>query len=150
MRRRQGRLPDEFIKFHAGTAGKPEWADVDAASWRVAVDEAQAVKNPAAAVSKRIRDVCARQRLALTGTPLENNLQELWALCDWLVPGLLGNRKGFTAEFRTPIEKHGDLARQRLLSTRLKPFLMRRTKEEVAPELPEKTVIDEFVPLEGA
>ena len=61
-----------------------------------------------------------------------------------------GNRKRFTAEFRTPIEKHGDRARQRLLSTRVKPFLMRRTKEEVAPELPEKTVIDELVPLEGA
>ena len=114
------------------------------------LDEAQAVKNPAAAVSKRIREIRARQRLALTGTPLENNLQELWALYDWLTPGLLGNRKRFTAEFRTPIEKHGDRARQRLLSARVKPFLMRRTKEEVAPELPEKTVIDELVPLEGA
>ena len=114
------------------------------------LDEAQAVKNPAAAVSKRVREIRARQRLALTGTPLENNLQELWALCDWLIPGLLGNRRKFTAEFRTPIEKHGDRARQRLLSTRIKPFLMRRTKEEVAPELPEKTVIDELVPLEGA
>ena len=114
------------------------------------LDEAQAVKNPAAAVSKRIREIRARQRLALTGTPLENNLQELWALYDWLTPGLLGNRKRFTAEFRTPIEKHGDRAKQRLLSARVKPFLMRRTKEEVAPELPEKTVIDELVPLEGA
>ena len=113
------------------------------------LDEAQAVKNPAAAVSKRIREIRARQRLALTGTPLENNLQELWALYDWLVPGLLGNRKSFTTEFRTPIEKHGDRVRQRLLSERLKPFLMRRTKEEVAPELPEKTVIDELVPLEA-
>ena len=108
------------------------------------------MKNPAAAVSKRIREIRARQRLALTGTPLENNLQELWALYDWLIPGLLGNRKTFTAGFRTPIEKHGDRAKQRLLSARVKPFLMRRTKEEVAPELPEKTVIDELVPLEGA
>ena len=114
------------------------------------LDEAQAVKNPAAAVSKRIREIRARQRLALTGTPLENNLQEIWALYDWLVPGLLGNRKRFTAEFRTPIEKHGDRARQRLLSARVKPFLMRRTKEEVARELPVKTVIDDLVPLEGA
>ena len=114
------------------------------------LDEAQAVKNPAAAIAKRIREVRARQRLALTGTPLENNLQELWALYDWLVPGLLGNRRGFTAEFRTPIEKHGDRARQRLLAARIKPFLMRRTKEEVAPELPERTVIDETIPLEGA
>ena len=114
------------------------------------LDEAQAVKNPAAAVAKRIREIRAGQRLALTGTPLENNLQELWALYDWLVPGLLGNRRSFTAEFRTPIEKHGDRARQRLLAARVKPFLMRRTKEEVAPELPERTVIDETIPLEGA
>lgn len=114
------------------------------------LDEAQAVKNPASAVSKRIREIRARQRLALTGTPLENSLQELWALYDWLVPGLLGNRKKFTADFRTPIETHGDRVRQRLLSRRLKPFLMRRTKEEVAPELPERTVIDETIPLEGA
>ena len=82
------------------------------------LDEAQAVKNPAAAVSKRIREIRARQRLALTGTPMENNLQELWALYDWLIPGLLGNRKGFTVEFRTPIEKRGERAKQRLLSTR--------------------------------
>ena len=114
------------------------------------LDEAQAVKNPAAAVSKRIREIRARQRLALTGTPMENNLQELWALYDWLIPGLLGNRKTFTADFRNPIEKRGDRARQRLLSTRVKPFLMRRTKEQVARELPEKTVIDELIPLEGA
>ena len=114
------------------------------------LDEAQAVKNPGAAVAKRIREIRARQRLALTGTPLENNLQKLWALYDWLVPGLLGNRRGFTAEFRTLIEKHGDRARQRLLAAQIKPFLMRRTKEEVAPELPERTVIDELIPLQDA
>ena len=114
------------------------------------LDEAQAVKNPAASISKRIREIRARQRLVLTGTPLENNLQELWALYDWLIPGLLGNRRTFTAGFRTPIEKRGDRAKLRLLSTRVKPFLMRRTKEQVARDLPEKTVIDELIPLEGA
>ena len=114
------------------------------------LDEAQAVKNPAAGISKRIREIRARQRLVLTGTPLENNLQELWALYDWLIPGLLGNRKSFTAGFRTPIEKRDDRAKLRLLSTRVKPFLMRRTKEQVARDLPEKKVIDELIPLEGA
>ena len=114
------------------------------------LDEAQAVKNPAAGISKRIREIRARQRLVLTGTPQENNLQELWALYDWLIPGLLGNRKSFTAGFRTPIEKRDDRAKLRLLSTRVKPFLMRRTKEQVARDLPEKTVIDELIPLEGA
>ncbi|MCZ0951091.1 MAG: DEAD/DEAH box helicase [Rhodospirillaceae bacterium] len=114
------------------------------------LDEAQAVKNPAAGVSKLIRDIRARQRLALTGTPMENSLQELWSLYDWLIPGLLGSRKSFAKQYRTPIEKHGDAARQRLLSTRIKPFLLRRTKDEVAAELPPKTVIDERVALEGA
>ena len=113
------------------------------------LDEAQTVKNPAAAVSKLIRGIRARQRLALTGTPIENSLRELWSLYDWLIPGLLGNRESFSAQYRVPIEEQGDRARQRLLSTQIKPFLMRRTKEEVAEDLPEKTVIDELVPLEG-
>ena len=113
------------------------------------LDEAQAVKNPAAAISKLIRDIDARQRIALTGTPMENNLAELWALFDWLVPGLLGKRTEFNKIFRTPIEKHGDRSQQRLLSARVKPFLLRRTKEEVATELPKKTEINEIVPLEG-
>ena len=69
---------------------------------------------------------------------------------DWLIPDLLGNRKTLTAGFRNPIDKRGDRVGQRLLSTRVKPFLMRRTKEQVARELPEKTVIDELIPLEGA
>ncbi len=113
------------------------------------LDEAQNVKNPAAATSKRIREIDARYRLALTGTPMENNLEELWALYDWLIPGLLGNRKSFNSAYRKPIEQKGDLAKQRLLSTRIKPFLMRRSKDEVADDLPSKTVMDELIPLEG-
>ena len=115
----------------------------------VILDEAQAVKNPAAVVSKRIRAVKARQRLALTGTPVENNLGELWALYDWLIPGLLGERWNFNDHYRKPIEQDGDPARQRMLSTRLKPFLLRRDKEQVARELPPKTEIDDMIPLEG-
>ncbi len=112
------------------------------------LDEAQNVKNPAAATSKRIREIRARQRIALTGTPIENSLEELWALYDWLIPGLLGDRKFFSEHYRKPIEKQGDTGRQKLLSTRLQPFLLRRTKEEVASELPPKTVIDDILPLE--
>ncbi len=111
------------------------------------LDEAQAVKNPAASISKRIRDIRARQRLALTGTPMENNLEELWSLFDWLIPGLLGNRKTFIRTFRTPIEKYNDKAAHKRLVSRIKPFLLRRTKEEVAPDLPEKNEITELVPL---
>ena len=111
------------------------------------LDEAQAVKNPASSTAKRIREIRARQRIAITGTPMENNLTELWSLFDWLIPGLLSDRKNFTKTFRTPIEKHGNTAKQRFLSTRLKPFLLRRTKDEVATDLPPKTEIDQVVPL---
>ena len=113
------------------------------------LDEAQAVKNPASNVAKRIRDIKARQRIALTGTPVENNLTELWALYDWLIPGFLGDRKSFASEYRKPIEQKGDQARQRLLSSRVKPFLLRRTKDEVADDLPPKTIIDEVITLTG-
>ena len=111
------------------------------------LDEAQAVKNPTTVTARRIREINARQRVALTGTPMENNLQELWSLYDWLVPGLLGDRRTFNRHYRTPIEKRGDRARQLSLSTRVKPFLLRRAKEDVARDLPPKTEIDEIVPI---
>ncbi len=111
------------------------------------LDEAQAVKNPSTAIAKHIRGINARQRVALTGTPMENNLEELWSLYDWLIPGFLGDRKSFKRTYRTPIEKHGDTGKQRLLSARLKPFLLRRAKEDVAKDLPAKTEIDEVIPL---
>ncbi|GAB5470023.1 MAG: hypothetical protein Kilf2KO_30530 [Rhodospirillales bacterium] len=114
------------------------------------LDEAQAVKNPTSNAAKRIRDISARQRIALSGTPIENNLQELWSLYDWLVPGLLGDHKRFKEDFRNPIEKNGDEEVQRRLNSRIQPFLLRRTKEAVAPDLPEKTEITELVPLVGS
>jgi superfamily II DNA or RNA helicase len=115
----------------------------------VILDEAQMVKNPASRAAKLIRDVQARQRLALTGTPMENNLEELWSLFDWLIPGLLGNRKTFGQVFRKPIEKEGDRAAQARLNKRISPFLLRRTKEQVAADLPPKTVITETISLSG-
>lgn len=115
-------------------------------SWAlVIVDEAQTLKNPAAQMAKALRDIPAKGRLALTGTPMENSLQDLWTLFDWVVPGLLGDRKTFQTVFRTPIEKHGDAAAQARLNRRLRPFLLRRTKEEVATELPPRTEIIERV-----
>ncbi|MGQ0563925.1 MAG: DEAD/DEAH box helicase [Gemmobacter sp.] len=116
----------------------------------VILDEAQAVKNPAAQAAKLIRTLKSRQRLALTGTPMENNLQELWALFDWLVPGLLGDRKAFQKRFRGPVEKSGDRAAQVLLSRRIAPFILRRSKDQVAPDLPPKTEVTEMVALSGA
>jgi superfamily II DNA or RNA helicase len=114
------------------------------------LDEAQAIKNPKAAVSGLAHLLKARHRLALTGTPLENNLGEVWSLFQFLSPGLLGDEGTFRRTFRTPIEKHGDQTAQAFLSRRLKPFMLRRTKEEVATELPPKTEIVEHVRLEGA
>jgi len=114
------------------------------------LDEAQAIKNPKAAVSGIAHRINARHRLALTGTPLENNLGEVWSLFQFLSPNLLGDETAFRRNFRTPIEKHGDKAAQAFQSGRLKPFMLRRTKEEVAKELPPKTEIVEHVRLEGA
>ncbi|WP_132309617.1 DEAD/DEAH box helicase [Martelella mediterranea] len=116
--------------------------------WDTAIlDEAQAVKNPASAVAKRIRDIRARMRVALTGTPMENSLSDLWALFDWLVPGLLGDRKTFRARFLLPIEKNADARAQAELNARIRPFLLRRTKAQVTLDLPEKTEITELVSL---
>jgi superfamily II DNA or RNA helicase len=118
--------------------------------WSIAVlDEAQAIKNPrskAALAASRLR---AAQRLALTGTPIENHLEELWSIFAYAAPGLLPERSRFTRLFRTPIEKHGDVDRRAALAARIKPFLLRRTKDGVAQELPEKTEIVQRVPLSG-
>jgi SNF2 family DNA or RNA helicase len=113
----------------------------------VIVDEAQVLKNPASQTAKALRDIPTKGRLALTGTPMENSLQDLWTLFDWVVPGLLGDRKTFQAVFRTPIEKQGDRAAQARLNRRVRPFLLRRTKDAVATELPPRTEILERVEL---
>jgi len=113
----------------------------------VIVDEAQILKNPASQMAKALRDIPSAGRLALTGTPMENSLQDLWTLFDWINPGLLGDRKTFQKLFRTPIEKQGDLRAQARLNRRVRPFLLRRTKEAVASELPPRTEIIERVEL---
>ena len=105
----------------------------------VILDEAQNVKNPRAKAAQVLRRLTTRHRLCLTGTPLENHLGELWALFDFLMPGFLGDRAAFRRIYRTPIEQHGDTVRQGLLARRIAPFLLRRTKPEVASELPPKT-----------
>lgn len=115
----------------------------------VILDEAQYVKNPASQVAKLIREIPAKHRMALTGTPMENNLEELWCLFDWLIPGLLGNRKSFGEKFRKPIEKENNIERQSLLARRIKPFVMRRTKDQVVTDLPPRTEITETVELAG-
>jgi superfamily II DNA or RNA helicase len=111
-------------------------------SWHLVVlDEAQAIKSPSAQATRAVSRLNARHRLCLSGTPIENNLGELWSLFAFLAPGLLGSRKSFTKRFRTPIEKEGDQARRQQLATRIRPFILRRTKGQVATELPPKHTI---------
>lgn len=114
----------------------------------VIVDEAQNVKNPQTNAAKVLRQLEAKQRICLTGTPIENHLGELWALMDFLNPGLLGDRRQFARSFRGPIEKGGDAARREALARRIRPFLLRRTKAQVAAELPAKTEIIENIEME--
>ena len=114
----------------------------------VLLDEAQTIKNPAATTSQLARALEARQRLCLSGTPLENHLGELWSLFDFVMPGFLGDVRAFNKRFRTPIEKAGDLDRRAQLARRVAPFLLRRTKSEVAADLPPKTEIAEMVGME--
>jgi superfamily II DNA or RNA helicase len=113
-------------------------------------DEAQAVKNPDALAAKYLRQLDARQVVCLTGTPVENHLDELWSLLRLTMPSLFGDRTAFRKQFRTPIEKHGDTERRAALVRRVRPFLLRRTKEHVAGELPARTETHEHVQLGGA
>jgi superfamily II DNA or RNA helicase len=115
----------------------------------VVLDESQVIKNPEAKWSRAVRQLNARHQLCLSGTPVENNLGEIWSQFAFLMPGLLGDRRSFIRRFRTPIEKNGDDARRLLLARRLKPFLLRRTKSEVEADLPAKTEIVQRVLLEG-
>lgn len=113
------------------------------------LDEAQHIKNPRAKAADAARRLEARQRLCLSGTPLENHLGELWSLFHFLMPGLLGDQQSFKRRFRTPIEKQGDSEREAALRRRVGPFLLRRTKEQVASELPPKTELLRTVTLDG-
>ncbi|OHC67378.1 MAG: hypothetical protein A2045_01590 [Rhodocyclales bacterium GWA2_65_20] len=118
--------------------------------WHLLVmDEAQFIKNPKAQSHQVARSLRARHRLSLTGTPLENHLGELWAQFDFLMPGLLSNAKRFTQVFRTPIEKLGDDEMRVRLADRVRPFLLRRTKEQVLTDLPPRTEMVRWVEIEG-
>lgn len=114
------------------------------------LDEAQYVKNSASRAASVIRTLKSRHRLCLTGTPLENHLGELWSQFDFLLPGFLGSEKAFTQAWRIPIERNGDRVRRELLARRVRPFMLRRRKMEVAKELPPKNTIIRSVALEGS
>ncbi len=114
----------------------------------VILDEAQTVKNPRTKAATVLRSLTAGQRLCLTGTPMENHLGELWAQFDFLMPGLLGTEEAFRLHWQRPIEEEGDEQRRALLAARVAPFVLRRRKQDVLPELPPKTEILRTVALE--
>jgi len=114
------------------------------------LDEAHTIKNALGQAHEGARAITARHRLALSGTPIENNLGELWAIFDFLNPGLLGDAESFRANFRHPIENGGDAARAEVLRDQVKPFVLRRTKDTVARDLPPKTEIVRAVEIGGA
>ncbi|MEV5440043.1 DEAD/DEAH box helicase [Streptomyces sp. NPDC052682] len=115
----------------------------------VVADEAQHVKNPYSATAKALRTIPSPARVALTGTPVENNLSELWALLDWTTPGLLGPLKSFRARHARAVETGEDDEAVQRLARLVRPFLLRRRKSDpgIVPELPPKTETDHPVPL---
>ncbi|NLT71689.1 MAG: DEAD/DEAH box helicase [Verrucomicrobiaceae bacterium] len=105
------------------------------------LDEAQHIKNPGAQVTGAVSALRARHRLCLSGTPVENHLGELWSLMHFLMPGLLGTLDSFRSVYQTPIEKNGSESKRAALARRVGPLILRRTKHDVAKELPPKTEI---------
>ena len=121
----------------------------EAGEWALAVlDEAQHAKNPRTQLARSLRRLPAARRVALTGTPVENSLMDLWALLDWTSPELFASAKRFRNQWADPIEK-GDLAAARQLKSALQPMLLRRTKADpaVAPDLPARICTDHYVEL---
>ncbi|MGA9776129.1 MAG: DEAD/DEAH box helicase, partial [Candidatus Dormiibacterota bacterium] len=117
----------------------------------VVADEAQHVKNPLSRGARELRNIPAAARVALTGTPVENKLSDLWSILDWTTPGLLGSLDRFQRGLATPIERYGDPAARDRLAGVVRPFLLRRRKvdPDIAPELPAKTETDLLLPLTG-
>ncbi|MFE9342892.1 DEAD/DEAH box helicase [Streptomyces olivaceus] len=130
------------MRSAAGTLAGQRWG-------MVVADEAQHVKNPYSATAKALRTIGSPARVALTGTPVENNLSELWALLDWTTPGLLGPLKSFRARHARAVENGEDDEAAERLARLIRPFLLRRRKSDpgIVPELPPKTETDHPVPL---
>ncbi len=129
------------------------WRDVEALAAQpfhlLILDEAQMVKNAGSRSARALRKLQAPHLLCLTGTPLENHLGELWAQFDFLMPGFLGDVRSFNARWRKPIEENGETLRAQLLSQRVRPFILRRRKQDVATELPPRTEVIQRVQLQG-
>jgi len=129
------------------------WRDVEILAAQpfhlLILDEAQMVKNAGSRSARALRKMKAPHLLCLTGTPLENHLGELWAQFDFLMPGFLGDARSFAQRWRKPIEENGETLRAQLLAQRVRPFILRRRKQDVATELPPRTEVIQRVQLQG-
>ncbi len=103
------------------------------------LDESQAIKNPVSLITKAVQLINTKYRFVLSGTPVQNNTFDLYAQLNFCNPGLLGNQEFFKTEFATPIDKYGDSEKSEQLRKMVFPFILRRTKEQVAKDLPDKT-----------
>lgn len=124
--------------------------DLQTIAWQgVVLDEAQNIKNPDAKQSQAVRQLEAQFRIALTGTPVENRLSELWSILDFLNPGYLGPKNFFQRRFATPIERYGDTASLQTLRSLVQPFILRRLKtdRDIIQDLPDKQEMTVFCSL---
>lgn len=124
--------------------------ELQGVTWQgLVLDEAQNIKNPDAKQSKTIKNINASFKIALTGTPVENRLSELWSIMDFLNPGYLGQRLFFQRRFAIPIEKYGDTDSLKILRSLVQPFILRRLKtdKDIIQDLPEKQENIVFCPL---
>ena len=140
---------DEIVLVTYGVVVRDS-AELATVGWGLVVaDEAQHAKNPLTRTARELRAVPAPARIALTGTPVENRLSELWSILDWTTPGLLGPLPGFTRRVAIPVERHRDPDATSRFAALIRPFLLRRKKTDpgIAPELPAKTESDLVVPL---
>lgn len=123
-------------------------ARINELDWTLVIaDEAQAFKNPDSGTARAISSISSGVRFALTGTPVENHLGELWSLFEWTSPGLLGSRDSFAETIAGPIERNGDPKAHKRLTTLTSPFMLRRSKmdERIAVDLPQRTITDHHV-----
>jgi SNF2 family DNA or RNA helicase len=149
-----GRHEDDFVHYDViistyGLIQRDKSRFINYAFYYLILDESQSIKNARTKTTQIIQQIKATHRLCLSGTPLENHLGELWSLFHFLMPGLLGEARQFRQFFKNPIEKKLDVARRQLLARRVQPFILRRSKNQVARELPDKTEMTRKIELMG-
>jgi len=136
---KRGELPQADLVITSYAILRIDTEKFQAAEFKIAVlDEAQYIKNPDSQTSLAAHRLMAVHRFALSGTPVENSLQDLWSIMQFALPGYLGPRKAFIERFEKPLRKGGDPALVRRLARRLKPVVLRRLKTEVAQDLPDR------------